>query len=188
MLGLFLDIETTGLDPSCHVPIDIAIIALDLNLEEKLATYQTVICQPLDAWQKSDPESLKINGYTFDAISQGKRVLEVKKEIIALFQDLGVQKNKSFFICQNPAFDRGFFNQIIPVYEQQALGWPYHWLDLASMYWMTKEPPYPEQINLSKNAIASHFQIEKETVPHRAIGGASHLLTCYLSVKNWRHL
>lgn len=182
MLGLFVDIETTGLDPMLHAPIDIAILAVDLNDCKLLDTYQSLICQSRQAWEKSDPESLQVNGYTFEAISGGKSPDRAAEEIIDFFNRLGVKRGEALFICQNPAFDRSFFNQLISVYEQESFGWPYHWLDLASMYWNTLKSPYPKPMSLSKNTIAKVYGIAPEERPHHAIRGAEHLFLCYKAV------
>ena len=129
MKGIFLDIETTGLDTVRHRPIDLALKVIDCASGRLLAEYQTLILLSPEEWAQSDPESLIINGYTWEQIQSGKSKDVVAQELINLFTHLGITRNGAFFICQNPAFDRGFFTQIVPVYTQEAKGWPYHWLD-----------------------------------------------------------
>ncbi len=189
MYGIFLDIETTGLDPYQHRPIDLAFRIVDLSDKELIADYQQLIFYTKDIWDQYDPESLKINGYTYEDTLRGKNSEEVSVEVIEIMTNAGIQRGNAFFICQNPAFDRAFFDHIIPVYTQEELNWPYHWLDLASIYWalMNKDfylkgTPMPETIDLSKNAIAQQFSIPIEKTPHRAMNGVQHLMQCYYAV------
>ena len=111
------------------------------------------------------------------------------QEIIGLFSRLEIVRGKAVFICQNPAFDRGFFIQLVPVYAQEKINWPYHWLDLASMYWaiivkqaQQQEKALPEQVSLSKNSIAKYYNLLPELPPHHAMGGVNHLIRCYQAV------
>lgn len=189
MYAIFLDIETTGLDPYQHRPIDLAFQVFDLQKEEVVEKYQEIIFQPKEIWDLHDPVSIKINGYNYEILEEGKENAQVCHEVVQLFTDLGVKRGQGFFICQNPAFDRAFFDHIVPVYTQEELNWPYHWLDLASMYWMLfyKEckasgKEIPKTINLSKNYIGKKFGIPQESEPHRAMNGVDHLIQCYKAV------
>lgn len=115
-----------------------------------------------------------------------EKKVSVAEEVIKIFKDVGIARGKSVFICQNPSFDRPFFAHIIDPYTQEKLFWPYHWLDLASMYWMyvvkkneALSLPIPAQVKLSKDAIAQSFNLPEESRPHRAMQGVRHLLLCY---------
>lgn len=189
MYAIFLDIETTGLDPYQHRPIDIAFQVIDLRVDEVVAQYQQLISYPKEVWDRHDPESLKINGYTYHDILSGKKSSEVSLEVIQTITNLKIQRGNAFFLCQNPAFDRAFFDHIVPVYTQEELYWPYHWLDLASIYWASlvrdqrlKGAALQDFVDLSKNTIAQQFNIPIEKTPHRAINGVLHLVECYYAV------
>ena len=189
MQAIFLDIETTGLDCTRHVAIDVAFEVVDMTTNKSKARYQSLIKHPLDIWQLADPTSLLINGYTFEQSSSGKEITTARDEIIAIFTELGIERGKAVFICQNPAFDRGFFMQLIDVYTQERLGWPYHWLDFASMYWsllvkqmVQANSKFPESLNISKNEIAKVYNLPEEKTPHRAMQGVEHLMLCYQTV------
>lgn len=191
MLAIFLDIETTGLDLTRHRVIDIGYKVIDISSKKLKATYQSVVKQPEVVWRNKDPMSIQINGYTWEQVSQGKDPLTVAQDTIQIFRSLGVERGRAVFICQNPGFDRGFFSQLIDVYTQEKLNWPYHWLDLASMYWVVfgqkiagQQSSFPDKMNLSKNEIAREYQIPAEPDPHRAINGVNHLIQCYQAVLN----
>lgn len=186
MRGIFLDIETNGLNPYTHRPIEIALQILDLKTGEVLKTYESCIQISPEDWGKSDPASLQINHFTKETALAGKPLSLVKEDIISLFDTLEIKRKKSVFICQNPSFDRAFFSQIIPVETQEKKNWPYHWLDLASMFWALQiqdtAKPKPWDIGLSKDSIAMYFNLEKEQNPHRAMNGVNHLIACYKAV------
>lgn len=189
MYGIFLDIETTGLNAAVHRPIDIAFKIIDLSTGFLKGEYQSVVKQSLDIWEKKDSSSIKVNGFTYEEISRGKDPQVVGTEIKDLFEKAQIQRGAAMFICQNPSFDRGFFNQLIDVYTQERLNWPYHWLDFASMYWTMivlkakrEGGMIPEKISLSKNDIAIAYNLPVESNPHRALNGVNHLILCYQAV------
>lgn len=189
MLAIFLDIEATGLDSFRHSPIDIALKVIDTTSGIEKGSYQSVLLQTPEVWEKRDLYSMEINGYLWEDLLLGKSPAQVKEEILSLFQSLNITRGKAVFICQNPSFDRGFFSHIIDVYTQEKLNWPYHWLDFASMYWAllaqnTKKNklPFPETLNLSKNEIARLYDIPPEASPHKAMNGVDHLIACYKAV------
>lgn len=189
MIGVFLDTETNGLNSIHHKILEIAFKIVDLTNGELKEEYQTLIAQPIEAWEKSDQESLRINGFTWDEVSQGRTPRHVSQAIIDIFTRWGVRRKKAVFICQNPSFDRIFFSQLIDSDTQELLSWPYHWLDLASMYWAVTlthakqhKGPLPWETGFSKDLIASHYKLPTESKPHRAMNGVSHLLLCYRAV------
>lgn len=189
MLAIFLDLEATGLDPSRHHVIDIAFEVIDVTSNAHRGSFQSIVTVTPEEWAKHDPNSLHINGFTWKDVCQGQSPNQVGQQIIALFDELKIERGRAVFICQNPAFDRGFFTQLVDIYTQERLHWPYHWLDLASMYWASIEQkclrnhiPFPESINLSKNEIARAYQLPPEVEPHRAINGVNHLIACYQAV------
>lgn len=186
MQAIFLDIETTGLDPNRHRAIDIAFQIINLSTGKLTGNYQSIVRQPREIWDRCDPVSLEINGFTWEQVCTGKDPAVVGQEIIQLLTQLKTERGQSVFICQNPAFDRGFFTHFVDVYTQERLQWPYHWLDLASMYWALKAKnvaqhgvPFPARMNLSKNEIAKTFNLPEEERPHRAMKGVEHLMMCY---------
>jgi len=189
MLGVFLDTETNGLNPQTHKILELAFKIVDLTSGEKKEEYQTIVAQPIEVWEKSDQESLKINGFTWEEVQKGRVPGQVSQEIIDCFSRQGVRRKKAVFICQNPSFDRVFFGQLIDPDMQECLSWPYHWLDLASMHWALAiekakkgQGVLPWETGLSKDTIASTYKLPAEEKPHRAMNGVSHLLLCYQAI------
>ena len=186
MLGIFLDLETNGLDIHRHRVIEIALRIIDLETGKVRDSYDTVVMQPQDIWEQHDPESLKINGFTWDRVKTGQSESVVCEDILALFAKHKIRRGGSVFICQNPSFDRAFLSQIIDIYRQEEQRWPYHWLDLASMHWalairhsLDTTGKQPKNITLSKDSIAKELELPPEAKPHRAMNGVDHLILCY---------
>lgn len=185
MLLIFLDTETTGLDPQKHRTLEIAYKVIDSITNRDLIRYETIVSQPAEVWVEADRGSLEINGFTWEKTLEGKPEKVVASEIINDLNHLRLGEKGGVFICQNPSFDRAFFTQIISVDLQTHSGWPYHWLDLASMYWgvqLSQNRDFSKQVkekDLSKNQIAKKYGIAEEENPHRALNGVNHLLECY---------
>lgn len=139
--------------------------------------------------EKSDPSSLQVNGFAWVEVSQAPTAKSVSEHIMKLFDKHDIKRGEAVFVCQNPSFDRIFFSQLVDVDTQEKLLWPYHWLDLASMYWAESirkakngEGKYPWLTGCSKDKIATALELPKEVKPHRAMNGVNHLLLCYESV------
>ena len=189
MQAIFLDTETTGLDPMSHRLLEIAFKIVDIPSGYEKLTYQAIVKQPKEVWDRKDKASVEINGFSWEKVQLGKDEAIVREEIIQIFTDLQIQRGSAVYVCQNPAFDRNFFAQLIDVYTQEKKNWPYHWLDFASMYWALQikayreiREPFPKEMSLSKNAIAQRNQLPIEPLPHSALNGVDHLLLCYRTV------
>ncbi len=189
MLGIFLDSETNGLNFYKHRIIEIAFQILDLFNGELIDEFQTVVAVTPEEWQRSDPESLQVNGFKWEEMAQGLSPALVGNQIQECFIKNRIKRGEAVFICQNPSFDRIFFAQLVDPDIQEKLRWPYHWLDLASMYWneaMKKGAlgtgKYPWTTGFSKDKIAQAYLLPTEEQPHRAMNGVKHLLLCYKTV------
>jgi len=189
VLGVFLDTETNGLNAFKHRVLEIAFKIVDLKSGEIKESYQTIIHQPDEIWKMSDPSSLKVNGFTYEKLLKGIRADLAATEITKILQRNNIRRGEAVFICQNPSFDRIFFSQLIDPDIQESLNWPYHWLDLASMYWAVsmrrgKENPqyFPWVTGFSKDRIATVYHLPGEQQPHQAMNGVDHLLLCYEKV------
>lgn len=194
MKGVFLDIETTGLDFVDHVPLDIGVVIVDLHNMLCVATYSSLIRCYSVHWAKADKQALEVNGFNIDNHIAEKEHSEVGKELLSFFLENGIVRGEAVFICQNPSFDRIFLDKLLPQRKMNEFKLPYHWLDLASMYWIKamdlSKPvnghslPKHSSISLSKDTIASMLGIPPEGKPHKAIQGAQHLFECYRALVN----
>ncbi len=185
MLGIFLDIETNGLNPFKHKVIEIAFKIIEITTGKLVDSYNAVLFQTQDEWKNSNLRSLEINGFNWEDVSAGISLQDASKQILKCFAKNKIKRGEAVFICQNPSFDRPFFAQLIDPDHQEKLLWPYHWLDLASMHWalaLLKKETYPWETGISKDKIAKAYQIPSEEKPHRAMNGVDHLVLCYEAV------
>ncbi len=186
MRGIFLDTETNGLNARRHTLLEIALKIVDVITGVELDAYETLIKPTQEEWSVSDAASLAVNGFTYEKCVDGISKAELKKRLLMLFEKWNLKRGEAVFICQNPSFDRAFFAQIVPYEEQEERLWPYHWLDLASMYWALAlqkgriDPKlFPWKTGFSKDRIASACHLPPEAKPHRAMNGVDHLILCY---------
>ena len=185
MIGIFFDCETTGLNPKNHRILDLAFRLIDLESGEEIASFASIVYQDDEVWEKSNPESLAINGFTREIAVQGRREKDIAADIIKIFEKHEISRENAVFICQNPSFDRVYFSQLISPDLQEEKKWPYHWLDLASMHWgraIATNTALPWATGISKDQIAAAYGLPPESSPHRAQGGVDHLLLCYEAV------
>jgi oligoribonuclease len=188
--GVFLDLETNGLDPWVHVPVEAAMRIVDLETGERLASYTAMVQCSHEEWLRSDPESLRVNRLSWEDLDSQPSAQEVGRNLSELFARFRIRRGEAVFVCQNPSFDRAFFSRFIPVTEQELQGLPYHWLDLASMYWAKvvearQRGEHPIFTGFSKDRIAQALGLPPEEQPHRALNGVDHLLICYERVVGW---
>ena len=189
MLGIFLDTEASGLDAKKHKILEVAFKIVDLSTGEVQDNYESIVSTSQEEFTNSDKASLHVNGLTWEVIRQGTPPNLVSDRILEIFKKHNIVRGEAVFICQNPSFDRIFFTQLVDIDSQESMKWPYHWLDLASMYWSfamknaeEKNSPMPWDTGFTKDKIAKHFNIGSEDTPHRAMNGVEHLLKCYEAV------
>ncbi len=189
MLGIFLDTETNGLHFQKHRVIEIAFQIVDVLSGRIVDSFESLVLATAEEWKKSDPDSLHVNGFTWEEVSKGVSPSVVGSKIQESFARNGIKRGEAVFICQNPSFDRVFFSQLVDPDLQEKLLWPYHWLDLASMYWVealkrgaSGQGNYPWETGFSKDKIAIAHSLPREEQPHRAMNGVKHLLLCYKAV------
>lgn len=187
--GIFLDIESNGLDCYRHCVMQVAFQLIQLDTGKCIEQFSSDLFLTPQEWQASDPHSLCVNGLAdYNVHAKAPTRAQVGSAITELFQKQGVHRDQSIFICQNPSFDRPFFAQLINTYEQERHGWPYHWLDLASMFWaqhVAKQGNLPSLKTLSKDSIAKALHLAPEAKPHQAMAGVEHLVSCYGALVGW---
>lgn len=98
---IFLDVETTGLNPAVHEIIDIAIIGSGINYHKKV--------KPLNL-EYASPEALLINGFTSLKWRYADQPEEVAREIAPLIAGATI-------VGHNPFFDMSFIEELFHQYD-----------------------------------------------------------------------
>lgn len=121
---VFVDIETTGLDPLLHEIIEIAAVDIEGNvlLDAK--------CLP-ERIEDASPKALEVNGYTKEAWDSAPNLLSLKDALEALIHCT----EGKIIVGSNPTFD----NTFLRVYMNRLGLFPKYYfktLDLGSMFLM----------------------------------------------------
>ena len=193
MRGVFLDLETNGLDPFQHSVLEIALSIVDMRSLRSFYTYSTFVRTSEKQFiLASDPQALSVNQILLSDVIEAKEIDDIKDDLVEIFLSYEIEKQNAIFICQNPSFDRMFFDSLFPVELQKDLNLPYHWLDLASMYWMKIAHPrmieHGKASSLSKDNIAIFLGLKPEEKPHRALNGVNHLIECYKKLVEFTYI
>lgn len=155
---VFVDIETTGLDPEKHEIIEIGCLVVDGESFKVLQEYVRKI-KPLHI-EKADPEALSINGYNEDGWRDAENLGEVLGEFASLAPG-------GIIIGWNVSFDWQFLSV-----NFERLGiihtFDYHRLDVMSIAY-AKLYPVTEVKKLGTRPVAKYFGIKMPEV-HDALG------------------
>jgi DNA polymerase III epsilon subunit-like protein len=186
----FIDTETTGLDPSIHEIIEIAIIK-DPPLSEKdpakraVSERWTTIVRPKNM-SAADPAAMLINRLTEE---------ELESDEAMLFEDLAVDVNKALFGCviigKNVAFDLAFLQSAFKRARRDTgidLFIEFdnrHYVDITSLAFTHLVPLGLESLSLQ--AICKFLDIENDE-EHRALGDAAATRACFYRLHKWSPL
>ena len=139
---LFIDVETTGLDPAKHELIEVAAIRTTPDGKSVLGKYEAKLLPKNIAG--ADPTALKVNGYTESEWSPDKCV--DASEVATSLNRLGMD---CVLVGQNVSFDEGF---LLPLFKSVNLkpAWGYHKVDTVALAWPVYTTTNLEGLSLSK--------------------------------------
>jgi DNA polymerase III subunit epsilon len=123
---VFVDCETTGLDPDRHELIEVAAIRVDprtLKIETELA-----LKVHLERIEDADPDALRINGYTEEAWSDAVSLAEAMQQLAPVLDGC-------MLAGHNVAFDRSFLDAAWKHVGHRPNGLDHHLLDTATLAW-----------------------------------------------------
>lgn len=164
---VFVDIETTGLNPRIHEIIEIGVVRVSQLWQEG----EKPVFSETSRWSVkirpeniavADPASLKINGYNHDGW----------KEAISLAEALNIFSQKTegaIMVAHNVAFDAGFLDEYMGRLSI-ANKMHYHRLDTVSMAY-AKLHSTPDVNRYSLGELCKYFHINNENA-HSALGDA----------------
>ena len=153
----FVDVETTGLDPTKSDPIEIAVVTVDAKTLEKISTFE---CKMMPrSWRVFEPEALAINGYSeseWIKCGAGQVWIGIESAVKVI--------GRSTFAGHNPWFDASFINEHI---DFKPHG--HHMLDTCSMALPLLIAGRIESLSL--DSLCAYFGIERPKI-HRALPDA----------------
>jgi DNA polymerase III epsilon subunit-like protein len=123
---IFMDVETTGLDPAKHEIIEIACLVVDpKTLEVKRSYLAKVKPEHLGT---ADPKALELNQYS-PPKWQGAKIIKT------VLEEIGQLAPGGMFTGYNVSFDRPFIENAAKK-KKVSLKVDYHWLDVMSMVYL----------------------------------------------------
>jgi DNA polymerase-3 subunit epsilon len=156
----FVDLETTGLDPSRHDIVEVAVLRVDARTLEVLAEYHTLVAP--ERLDDAQPEALAICGFSKAAWTNAVPLREALLAVAPLLEGALVAGH-------NVGFDWAFLEA---GYRRAGLALPrvdYHRLDTASLAWPLVASG--ELSSLSLDSLATYFGLDRPR-PHRALADA----------------
>ena len=164
---VFVDTETTGLDPQIHEIIEISVV----RVSQKWIAGEKPEFTVVDEWsakvrpeniKTADPASLRVNGYTVTGWNNS-----------ILMRDALVEFSKrtagAIMVAHNVAFDAAFIDMNLSNYELPNR-MHYHRLDTVSMAY-AKLHHIPDVTRFSLGELCKYFNITN-TDPHSALSDA----------------
>lgn len=164
---VFVDIETTGLNPEIHEIIEIAVVRVTQTWEEGekpqfLSSFEwSVKIKPLHI-ENADPVALKVNGYSKN---DWKEAVSLKEALT----EFSKKTEGAIMVAHNVAFDAGFLDKNMSQ-EGVSNTMHYHRLDTVSMAYATLHST-PDVNRYSLMELCKYFGIEN-TDPHSALSDA----------------
>jgi len=156
----FVDLETTGLDPSRHDIVEVAVLRVDARTLDVLAEHHTLVAP--ERLDDAQPEALAICGFSKAAWTSAVSLREALLAVAPLLEGALVAGH-------NVGFDWAFLEA---GYRRAGLALPrvdYHRLDTASLAWpLVASGELP---SLSLDSVATFFGLDRPR-PHRALSDA----------------
>lgn len=157
---LYIDTETTGLDPKANDIIQISgLVEIDGNIEEEF----DIFMQPYD-YSSVSQQALAIHGNSIEKIKTFQEPHKAHTELINLFSKyvnkFSSNKSDKFVCCgQNVRFDMDFMRQFFVKSGDPYFGswFDYHCIDLMALTSFLKYAGVLNVPNLKLETVAKHF-------------------------------
>lgn len=157
---LFIDLETTGLDPTRHEIIEVGALLVNGKTLKVKKEYQTKVMP--EHPETADKKALKISGLSPTSWKRAKPLVQV-------LRDLNKLAPEAMLVGHNISFDWAFLEI---AYRNFNIPWTfdYHRLDLLSIAYIHALTD-PKIKKLRLQALADYFNIKREK-KHRAMEDA----------------
>lgn len=175
---VFLDTETTGLNPDRHEIIQIS--AFNVSPTRRTETFIKIFVKPIFLYT-SEPKALELNRYSKERwIDAG--AVDLHTALVSLRDTCFA--HSSVLAIWNPVFDAPFLRN---AFNRVGLGWPetihYHVLDVSSMVWsLVAKKRRIESIKLAK--VCEHLGIDNEG-EHDSGRDVERMIQVYRKLVGW---
>lgn len=179
---VYIDLETTGLNPGEHVVLSLAFIH-----EDQYGTTETLdlVIKPTELeWSRAHPRALEVNGMTWEFLEEhGIPLNEARDEVYAFVVRKKIKTTRAIIIGQNPDFDVKFLKHFFP--NLQWLGFPYEsvfdnikYAKTLARYDLTFVPE-----GYSTHKLSRSLGVLEEDQVHTALGGAKAVMRNYKALR-----
>lgn len=169
---LFVDVESTGLDPSYHEMIEVAALLTTPDASKILESYEAKIRPNFIA--RAHPRALEVNGYSEEEWRPEKCV---QPGVVAV--KLARMSKDVHLVGQNVSFDESFLTAFL-VANLQEPKWNYHKVDLVALCWPLFASGLIEKTNLQN--VAKFLGLNLEEQKHRAMADTQMAYAVYKSL------
>jgi DNA polymerase III epsilon subunit-like protein len=157
-----IDTETSGLDPSWHELLQIAIVPLDSNCQVRQDVQIFYINIKPEAPERADPDAMRVNKLDLaDLVLQGHDCEKAKDLLVEWVNTLGLpytdygNRKRLIPLGQNYSFDKGFIEQWLGSSLYNSL-FHYHYRDtqVAASFLNDHAAMHAEKVPFSKTGLA----------------------------------
>ena len=172
---IFIDVETTGLDPTQHEMIEVAAVVAYPDKNVETPVFEARI-RPTHI-ETASPRALEVNGYSEKDWADARPMEEVLPELVAFLEGAVIGG-------QNTRFDVGFIHAALK-HHGMDVRIDYHVIDVSTLAYEHLVPLGLKRLNLA--AICEFIGVDPEPDVHRALNGAMKALEIYyaLSKATW---
>jgi DNA polymerase-3 subunit epsilon len=166
---LFVDTETTGLDPTKHELLEVAAIRTSPDGQTIIKTYEAKL-KPLHI-ETAEPKALQVNNYKPEEWTDEK--CTAPETVVDNLQKMA---GNTVLVGQNVSFDEGFLTPLFTRLGMKA-PWGYHKVDTVALAWPLFCYTPMEGLSLEK---VCRFLGVAEMPKHRALADAMACREIYL--------
>lgn len=177
----FLDIETTGLEPSEGA----VILSVGFVLNKGEQAFEATLKPTTEEWNKANPKALEVNGMTWEYLQEHGVSLDAAKDLIVNYLlDNHVLKGDAIFVGQNPGFDIKFLRHYMGA-ELEWIGAPLD--DVLDNIYLFKslckvDPELKKQRKFNTHAMSQALGVPEEPEVHNALEGAKAAMRNYWAI------
>lgn len=176
---IFVDLETSGLEPSQgHVILSMGAIVEKpgKKFEGMLDEFNVNIIPTANQWKLASSQALDVNGLTLEYLQKtGISLEDARKKFCEWLVANKVESGKVMYVGQNPNFDLRFLGYYMGD-ELEFINFPHaqdEVIDIRDLYSiLTNRKAVPWLKNRNGHAISNALGVEEEPKPHIAIEGA----------------
>jgi DNA polymerase-3 subunit epsilon len=173
---VFIDTETTGLDPHKHEIIEVAAVRVT-PWGERVASFE-MKTRPLHL-ERAEPSALTINGYTAE---KWKFAVDVTRALES-FAWICTSTIAPIIVGHNPRFDLEFLRA---TFEREGVAWPtlhHHIIDTSTLAWPYAVAGYTDSLSLGP--VCTMHDVSNEGA-HGAMTDVVRCMAVYTKMVPWR--